>query len=564
MRQLQRARQYQRLLKRYGTHPVRTSITEVAEVLLCSERHARNVLRQLQQAGWLTWSASPGRGHRAGLHCVRPFSDIAGPLLTHLLGKGDYQNALQLAEGDPGYLSHILAPFLGGRWQKRLPTLRIPYYRSLRSFLPDVASGRAERHISSHLYSGLTRYATGSDEPVPDLAHHWYHSQDACQWFFGLHYRLHWHNGQPVEAGQLLHALKMAISRPGAHSLAGHVTGAELCGNYGLRLTLSRPDYFLAHRLAHPLLRLVHPSDPETGCGPFMLSRHETHFLRLESHPWYHLSRPAVHAVEFWITENPAGATPGNSNPALITVGDKTATGNRLPPSAGANSRGFTCVALNSQRSGMTSAHRRWLLSCCRHLARELCRYNDHIYPSFTALKRTPDWQTENRTGTIPDDFPRTLTITCVPVPEATALQALLTRELESQGFQVNTVSPDLRSWHAGTCPESADILFGEFGGEGLSVMAEEEWFLTDPVWRAILPGDVRDRVRRLLDRQSTERARIRVLALLEPLLARGDILSPLIRYRYRVLSLPGVAGIELMTNGWFDFTRVWVLPEEE
>ncbi|MGC8400742.1 SgrR family transcriptional regulator [Enterobacter mori] len=114
MRQLQKIRQYQRLYQHYGAAPAPTTIAEVAEVALCSERHARTLLRQLAQSGWLSWDAQPGRGHRATLHCLATTSELSAPLMHACLEKGDYQSALQLADGDPASLHHIITPFLGG------------------------------------------------------------------------------------------------------------------------------------------------------------------------------------------------------------------------------------------------------------------------------------------------------------------------------------------------------------------------------------------------------------------------------------------------------------------
>ena len=131
MRQLQKIRQYQRLYQHYGAAPKPTTIAEVAEVAVCSERHARTLLRQLAQSGWLSWNAQPGRGHRAILHCLATTSELSAPLMHACLEKGDYQSALQLADGDPASLHHIITPFLGGKWLKHQPTLRIPWYRAL-------------------------------------------------------------------------------------------------------------------------------------------------------------------------------------------------------------------------------------------------------------------------------------------------------------------------------------------------------------------------------------------------------------------------------------------------
>lgn len=88
MRQLQKIRQYQRLSQHYGAEPTLTTIAEVAEVALCSERHARTLLRQLAQSGWLLWDAQPGRGHRATLHGKASTSELSAPLMHACLEKG--------------------------------------------------------------------------------------------------------------------------------------------------------------------------------------------------------------------------------------------------------------------------------------------------------------------------------------------------------------------------------------------------------------------------------------------------------------------------------------------
>jgi len=62
MRQLQKIRQYQRLAVHYGLSARLTTIAEVAEVALCSERHARTLLRQLAESGWVSWEGQPGGG----------------------------------------------------------------------------------------------------------------------------------------------------------------------------------------------------------------------------------------------------------------------------------------------------------------------------------------------------------------------------------------------------------------------------------------------------------------------------------------------------------------------
>jgi MarR-like DNA-binding transcriptional regulator SgrR of sgrS sRNA len=41
------------------------TVGELAERCFCSERHIRTLLRQAQEAGWLSWQALPGAENAA-------------------------------------------------------------------------------------------------------------------------------------------------------------------------------------------------------------------------------------------------------------------------------------------------------------------------------------------------------------------------------------------------------------------------------------------------------------------------------------------------------------------
>ncbi|WP_347113985.1 SgrR family transcriptional regulator [Leclercia sp. S52] len=228
MRQIQKIRQYQRLAVHYGLSARLTTIAEVAEVALCSERHARTLLRQLAESGWLSWKAQAGRGHRATLHCLVTTSELSAPLMHACLEKGDYQSALQLADGDPASLHHIITPFLGGKWLKHQPTLRIPWYRPLTSLHPALHRRRAEQHIICAVHAGLTRYEPGQAQPVADLAHHWACSDDGLRWHFYLRSGAHWHNGQPLSDDDILSAVQQLLSDPARNSGLLHIDAVTL------------------------------------------------------------------------------------------------------------------------------------------------------------------------------------------------------------------------------------------------------------------------------------------------------------------------------------------------
>ncbi|HFT7669222.1 TPA: SgrR family transcriptional regulator, partial [Serratia marcescens] len=136
MRLVHRLSQYQRLYHQLGSAPVAVTIGELAAMFYCSERHARTLVQQLQDQGWLSWHSQPGRGKRARLHCLKTPDELRAQLLQQLLQQGNHQGALEMAQLDPQHLQDLLSPHLGGQWQAGSPTLRIPYYRTLEALDP--------------------------------------------------------------------------------------------------------------------------------------------------------------------------------------------------------------------------------------------------------------------------------------------------------------------------------------------------------------------------------------------------------------------------------------------
>ena len=131
MRLLHRLNQYQRLWQPSAGAPQQVTVGELAERCFCSERHVRTLLRQAQEAGWLSWQASSGRGKRGQLSFHKTPESLRNEMMEQALNNGQQQNALELAQLAPVELKALLHPFLGGQWQNNTPTLRIPYYRPL-------------------------------------------------------------------------------------------------------------------------------------------------------------------------------------------------------------------------------------------------------------------------------------------------------------------------------------------------------------------------------------------------------------------------------------------------
>ncbi|MCE9885620.1 SgrR family transcriptional regulator [Obesumbacterium proteus] len=567
MRLLQRLSQYQRLNQFAGDDPIQTTVAELAGVFCCSERHVRTLLAQLQELKWLEWHATAGRGKRARLHCVIPEQQLRANLMQQLLNAGDHQNALKLAERDPIHLNELLMPHLGGQWDSDLPTLRIPYYRTLEPIAPLALTGRAEQHLAHTIHAGLTRFETGNPHPQPDLAHHWQISADGLKWQFLLRSDLRWHNGQPITAEQLVQRLKQLLHHPRCGSFLSSIADISLPHALCIRFTLKCADYWLAHRLADLLCLLPHPDYPEIGAGPFRQISSSDMLIRLEQHSSYHLHRPYLHAIEYWITSNPeqASAAPSSQHPVKITIGQYEEL-DSVRPVQRSTSVGFCYIALNQKRGKLTVAQRRFLTTLIReentlnHLPIEngLIERSSAMLSGWPLPEPTPE----------PISLPSKLTLLYHPPAELTALSDRLQERLAQAGCELEVRFYDGKRWESNAQFADVDIILGDrLIGESPEV-ALENWLRIDVLWQAILSDKEQQQCRTVLDgvqQLADETQRHHALRDYYTHLMQQSIIMPLFNYQYQISAPPRVEGVTLTAYGWFDFCRAWVpAPTDE
>ncbi|MGK3142702.1 SgrR family transcriptional regulator [Pantoea sp. C2G6] len=560
MRQLNRLNQFQRLWQQSLGAPQQTCVAEMARHCICSERHLRTLLSQWQHAGWLCWRGESGRGKQGRLQFLRSPEQLRQQLLQQQLDDGDAADALQLLDLPPERLINLLRPLMGGQWQHDTPVLRIPYYRPLESTQPHQTTGRAEQHLVRQLYSGLTRFE--QDEPVGDLAHHWQHDETACNWLFWLRPQLVWHNDEPIQAGQLVARFSQLLQEPHVRALLAEVVSVDAPHPLALRFTLRRQDFWLPHRLAHLLCLLPHPVDPSLGSGPWKRSYFSAELVRIESHARWHLRRPLLQAVEYWITPQLFDPSLGSScrHPVQLQIGD-VADLKTLQPVSSSISLGF-CYLLCRPRPGFSPAQARRLFQLIQQsgIISRLPLDKGLITPSRELL---PGWPVPSIEAE-PLPLPATLTLHYQLPVELHQMAQALRQLLKQHGCTLNLIFHPVKSWHNIAELDAADLVMGDRLIGDAPVFTLASWLQIDPLWHpfaATAQGDAAEAQRLTIQQIADSETRSRALHQLYHQLMTAGILLPLFNYRYQISAPPGVEGIHLNSLGWFDFSRAWIPP---
>ncbi|HHQ6623907.1 TPA: SgrR family transcriptional regulator [Serratia fonticola] len=564
MRLVHRLGQYQRLYHQLGSAPVAITIGELAAIFYCSERHARTLVQQLQQQGWLSWQSQAGRGKRAQLQCLKTPDELRTAHLQRLLQLGDHQGALEMAQLAPQHLQELLSPHLGGQWQEGSPTLRIPYYRTLEKLDPLTLSGRAEQHLVATVYAGLTRFNTGCPEPQPDLAHHWQISEDGLRWQFFLRSQLRWHNGEALTGQQLLQTLNALQHHPRSQPLLSSVAAISLPHVLCVQFDLQMPDYWLAHRLAELPCLMTHPELPSLGAGPFKLALNEPHMVRLEQHPYYHLQHPYLESIEYWITpELPTRSTDTScQHPVRITIGQQEELAQARPVQRSI-SQGWCYLAINQRRGVLSEAQGQKLLMLIQRsgLLASLPIQQGVIMPSHEML---PGWAIPEHDVRQDVELPPRLTLLYHPPIELESVTQALQQLLAEHGCQLEVRYYSGKRWQSTEQVAQADLLLADnLIGEAPEATLES-WLRRDLLWQGILREEdwqYQQRTLQQIQQCPAPLQRYSQLKAYYQQLMGAAILTPLFNYQYQVSAPPRIQGVMLTAYGWFDFCQAWLPP---
>lgn len=564
MRIFHRLAQYQRLYQEFGQQAGNTTVSELAKLFFCSDRHTRTLIQKFEEQGWLSWDAQVGRGKRARIHCLKTPDELRATYLRQLLQQGDHQGAFQLAQLEPQRLHALLSPHMGGQWQADSPVLRIPYYRELEPLIPLETNGRAEQHLIYTLHAGLTRFQTGDPLPKPDLAHHWHISDDGLTWQFFLRSQLRWHNGDPISGTQLLETFHILRHHPRGQPGLENVKSITLPHALCVQFTLEYPDYWLAHRMADLPYRLFHPDSPSVGAGPFKVADFEKHLIRLEQHEFYHLQHPYLDSIEYWISPQPPDVVVNGSSqhPVSITIGQSE----DMPlakPVQRSTSLGFCYLAMNMKRGQLNSQQARkmmMLIQASGFLA-NLSIQRGIIIPSEEML---PGWPIPR----FPEDksitLPKRLILLYQQPAELTMVASELKKLLAEHGCELEVQFCANKHWQSVNQCEQADLLMSDhLVGESREATMES-WLRHDFLWQGILPADLLLwQQQSLLQIQQVKTPSERYALLREhylQLMSTGLVL-PLLNYQYQVSAPPRIKGVTLTAYGWFDFCQAWLPP---
>ncbi|WP_421218624.1 HTH-type transcriptional regulator SgrR [Aeromonas jandaei] len=550
--------QFQRLAQQLGCDEREISLAEVAELLCCTPRNARLLLRRMQDQGWLNWTAEAGRGRRSRLTLLDSQESLTRRRLRDLLSEGQLAQAVRLAEDRLDLLTPLLLEQLGQATREGRQILRVPYYRPLPQLLPTGPMRRSEVHLSRQIFNGLTRRNEENGEIEGDLAHHW-EQVGPCHWRFYLRPAVRFHHGRELVVEDVMESLLALRDRP----LFAHLARLDSPWPRTLDLYLDSPDPLLPDLLAEPVAAIL-PRELKgeagfalqpVGTGPYRVIANDPLQLRLAAFDDYFGLRALLDEIDIWMLPELADRLEshlqlGRDSPELGTMRGESEL----------ESGCYFLLQDERSRALQDPDLRYWIIQLLSPVAL-MARVAPELQRGWTsALGMLPHWrETLPPPQPRPQSLPQRLVLACfnqhIEFNECAGAMADL---LGSQGIELEVRTLDYGRWVSGE-DEDVDLWLGTLNLEHEGPFAPYGWLQGTPllrrVWASQLP------LWQGLTQWRASGAEPGPRALMARVQQQGWFV-PLFHHWLELESRTGVHGVRMTALGWFDFRSAWLRPE--
>lgn len=521
-------RRYLKLFNTWNIIPVEIKITDVADVLSCTPRYARTLLKEMSKEGWLSWASGQGRGATGHLHCF---------INQYGLSVNNSKNEKLKPSQGTSKLNDKNAN------QINSACLYIPFYRPLSPIIPSVNIGRPERHLISMVHAGLTKM-NDDGELQADIAHYITSDDTKQTWCFFLRNNLIWHDGTPASPDELFNA----ILKHTKHASLEHIVNLELKKNT-LKFKLSRPDVLFAHRLANPVFSIAKPKNEEIGLGSYRIVTHSDSSLILERSLYCHRALPQIHKIEYKIRPR----KPEKWKTMTILTDDQE---DKLVSYINNMDYGFQFLAFNENCEKLSTFQKQTIRIIARECTKKISN-NEGILPTTEQFTPFPEIISE----TI---LPPSLEMGYFWTPDNEKWCKIFKKYLMYYkcNLKLNPISS--AHWFLPYTWEVQDLALSGMLLDKVSWLYPEFRLKSCVMLKTFMQKKNFNRMNDFLNSLSNNEVRYkRNIKRLVHLLIHNHWIEPLFSLEFKVLASQRIQGISVSSQGWPDFTKLWITDVE-
>ncbi|RTZ18128.1 SgrR family transcriptional regulator [Vibrio aquaticus] len=580
MSDLNLVRYYTRLVQLGIGEEIKTALPSVAETLFTSPRHARNLLNQMQQLEWLSWTPKVGRNQRSTLVLNHQLDELKNQLAAKRILQGKYEKALSILDDDEVAFGRLLQSTSGASMREGLLHIQLTYKRPFERLVPHQLQRSSERYLLRQVYCCLVG-SSSSGELTPQLAHHWHYDTDQLTWTFYLRPGLTFHNGAAIDGACIAELFNKLMPLEDYASELNHLVSVHSPNANKLIFQLSKPDLGFGGLLSgvkysiQPPSQVAHSTSRHVvGSGPFEITEHSNAKLCLQAFDRYYACRALTDQVTIWhldekelenkqIQTNQPGAQ--QKQDCNYYVSHTVSQEVDIDVQQSRTEDGCMFVLFNqSAGTSLNDAQRRFLSTYLT--ADKVYRYleeNSLMFGCETAHNLLPMWHKITRPEMPEVELPNTLTIAVYEYSSlwhcALAVQHLLQKKGVS--VQINAYSYRELTARANTGTLTEAMVITNINLDDNRHASAFNSLYHNPIIQRCIGDESKQWLIERLDQLRRDTPLDAYLVDLEPVasaLINQFWLSPLFHHR-QTLRFQGVLKDVALTNwGWPDIKNVW------
>ncbi|WP_216829770.1 ABC transporter substrate-binding protein [Alkalihalobacterium elongatum] len=298
--------------------PFHLTITEVADLLDCTERNAKLIMKNFKELGWVTWEVFKGRGKKPLITFLYSKTEMEHLLVKDLIKHGKYTEVIEkLNKYDlhiQEELEHFLEDYFGISVEQEHETnaeidvLRCPMRQKVMGIDPLTSLTQQEHEITHHLYDSLFTFDYETQTVRPHICFHWDHSKDGTEWFLFLRKGVFFHHGRCLDAHDVKFTIEHLSQMEGYTDWykTTHIKEITVVNKYVVKIMLYQSNFLLLNELCSKRYSILpreweeHLLDKNIpiGTGPYKVLEWNEEKVILGAHEQYFQMRPHIDRIE--------------------------------------------------------------------------------------------------------------------------------------------------------------------------------------------------------------------------------------------------------------------------
>lgn len=300
------------------------SIEEISQILFCTPRNSRIILKKLVDIGWIHWEHGMGRGNKSKLMFKESPYDLIIRKSMDLVRNGEIRSAKKLINEYENIYPDLTHEF--NSWietlfgykienynQKELDVLRIKVQiNPIVNLDPIYVFLRSQIHVLKQVSDTLVNYNSISRQIEPHIAFFWEYDSGKNSWTIYLRKGIMFHNGKILTSKDVAYTFNRftCTSNNMYKWMLEDLKEIRIIDNHTLVFYLkNRNELFLQILSNEHLTILACPDENDleqkidnilVGTGPFKMIKNDEDIIILKANGTYFKGRPFLDRVELW------------------------------------------------------------------------------------------------------------------------------------------------------------------------------------------------------------------------------------------------------------------------